>query len=123
MFTGLLFTGLKDVLRTFEEHGWKGTYTRGLWQIGNGGYDCWFELTYKGLPVARCIDGELESNVPWVDDNEKEKIFSKILEVYDHLKVREEKPDLESVINTCSEMSKNGNRDKTDKGTIDKDER
>lgn len=111
----MLFTGLKDVLRTFDEHGWKGSFTRGLWEIGNGGYDCWFELKYKGLPVASCVAGELACNVPWVDEVEKQKLFGKILEVYDHLKVREEKPDLESVIKTCSEISKNGNRDKTKK--------
>lgn len=84
----MLFTGLKDVLRTFDEHGWKGSFTRGLWEIGNGGYDCWFVLKYKGLPVAQCIAGELESNFSCVSDDEKEKMFSKILEVYDHLKVR-----------------------------------
>lgn len=212
----MLFTGLKDVLRTFDEHGWKGSFTRGLWVIGNGGYDCWFELTYKGLPVVRCIAGELEST-SWVSDEEKEKLFGKILEVYDNLKVRgddfleglvqeeadeetiamwfdallesvgkssveeltqkdlleeieevkgsisneriwekgydgdehvnphseniitlteyleelnalfdkvkEKEGSLDDVIKTCSEMSKNGNRDMPDKGGIDKDER
>lgn len=34
-----------------------------------------------------------------------------------------EKPDLESVIKSCSEMSKDVKRDITDKGTINKDER
>lgn len=82
----MLFAGLKDVLKTFDEHGWKGSFSRGPWKIANGGYDCWFELYYKGLPVARCIAGELESNVSWVNDVEKEKMFNKILEVYDHLK-------------------------------------
>lgn len=89
----MLYTGLKDVLRTFDEHGWKGSFTRGLWEIGNGGYDCWFELYYKGLPVAQCIAGELESNCAWVSDVEKEKLLGKILEVYDHLKVRNFKDD------------------------------
>lgn len=84
----VLLTGLKDVLKTFDEHGWKGSFKRELWEISNGGYDCWFELTYKGLVAARCIDGKLESNVPWFNDAEKEKIFNKILEVYDHLEVK-----------------------------------
>lgn len=105
----MLFSGLKDVLKTFDEHGWKGSFTRGFWEIGNGGYDCWFELKYKGLLAARCVAGEVESNVAWFDDDEKEKLVSKILEVYDHLKVREETPSLDNVIQTCEEMSKNNN--------------
>lgn len=78
------FSGLKDVLKTFDEHGWKGSFTRESWAIGNGGYDCWFELYYKGQPVASCIAGVLESN-SYLDVGEKEKILSKILEVYPHL--------------------------------------
>lgn len=78
------FSGLKDVLKTFDEHGWKGSFTRESWTIGNGGYDCWFELYYKGQPVASCIAGVLESN-SYIDVGEKEKLLSKILEVYPHL--------------------------------------
>lgn len=78
------FSCLKDVLKTFDEHGWKGSFTRESWTIGNGGYDCWFELYYEGQPVASCIAGELESN-SHIDVGEKEKLLSKILEVYSHL--------------------------------------
>lgn len=78
------FSGLKDVLKTFDEHGWKGSFTRESWTIGKGGYDCWFELYYKGQPVASCIAGVLESN-SYIDVGEKEKLLSKILEVYPHL--------------------------------------
>lgn len=78
------FSGLKDVLKTFDEHGWKGSFTRESWTIGNGGYDCWFELYYKGQPVASCLAGVLESN-SYLDVGEKEKLLSKILEVYPHL--------------------------------------
>lgn len=101
------FTGLKELLRTFDEHGWKGSFTRGLWEIGNGGYDCWFELYYKCLPVARCIAGELECNSPWVNDVEKEKMFNKILEVYDHLKTPDKKPALDNVIKSCAGKTTN----------------
>ncbi len=79
------FSGLKDVLRTFDEHGWKGSFTRGLWTIGNGGYDCWFELSYKGLPVVRCIDGVLESNFSYIESDDKENLITRILEAYPHL--------------------------------------
>ena len=78
------FSGLKDVLKTFDEHGWKGSFTREFWTIANGGYDCWFELYYKGQPVASCIAGVLESN-SYIDAGEKGKLLSKILEVYSHL--------------------------------------
>ena len=49
----LKFTGLKDVLKKFDENGWKGSFSRGAWQLGNGAYDCWFELYYQGQPVAK----------------------------------------------------------------------
>lgn len=100
----MLYTGLKDVLRTFDDHGWKGSFTRGNWRIANGGYDCWFELHYKGPLVARCIAGELEGDFPWVSDDEKEKLFGKILEIYDHLKVRDDRPGLDSVIDKYEMM-------------------
>lgn len=54
------FSGLKDVLKTFDEYGWKGSFTRESWTIGNGGYDCWFELYYKGQPVATLSPGCLK---------------------------------------------------------------
>ena len=41
------FSGLIDVLKTFDEHGWKGSFTRESWTIGNGGYDCWFDSREK----------------------------------------------------------------------------
>lgn len=78
------FSGLKDVLKAFDEHGWKGSFTRESCTIANGGYDCWFELYYKGQPVASCIAGVLESN-SYIDAGEKGKLLSKILEVYPHL--------------------------------------
>lgn len=121
----MTFTGLKDVLRTFDQHGWKGSFTRGLWRIANGGYDCWFELYYKELPVAQCIVGTLECNYTWVSDAEKEKMFDKILEVFDHLKVCE-KPSLYSLytkaVKRQNQQQMGINRD-LEKGVTDKGER
>lgn len=81
----LKFTGLKDVLKRFDENGWKGTFTQGDWQIGNGAYDCWFELYYRGEPVARCVAGELSCDFG-LDDKQKLVLAQKIVEVYDNLK-------------------------------------
>ena len=89
----LKFTGLNNVLKQFDNHGWKGSFSTGPWQIGNGGYDLWFELYYQGEPVARCIYGELESNFG-LEQSDKEELFSRILKVYDNLKIKEE-PELE----------------------------
>lgn len=77
--------GLKDVLQTFNDHGWEGSFSRGNWRIANGGYDLWFELYYKNQPVVQCVSGELSSNFG-LDASEKEMVFGKILEVYDDLK-------------------------------------
>ena len=30
---------LRLLLKTFEEHSWKGNYSLGKWKISNGGYD------------------------------------------------------------------------------------
>ena len=94
----MLFSGLKDLLRTFDEHGWKGSFKREFWTIGNGGYDCWFELYYKGIPVARCIDGVLEGNFNYVDAAEEEKLFSKVREVFPHLEFSSVKKSLNDQI-------------------------
>lgn len=79
------FTGLKDVLKTFDEHGWKGSFTRGLWEIGNGGYDCWFELYYDNQPVATCVAGIINCDFP-IAENDKDILLESILDVYVHLK-------------------------------------
>ena len=81
----LKFAGLKDVLKRFDENGWKGTFTHGDWQIANGAYDCWFELYYKGEPVARCVAGELSCDFD-LSDEQKLMLAQKIVGVYDNLK-------------------------------------
>ena len=81
------YSGLKSILKAFDEHRWIGTYSNGNWRISNGGYDLWFELYYLGIPVVQCIDGKLisTSNFTFPD---KERLFNEILEVYTHLKVK-----------------------------------
>lgn len=80
----LKFAGLKDLLKTFDEHSWKGSFSRGDWKIANGGYDLWFELYYGNQVVAQCVAGKLSCNfeIPLI---EKAKLYHKILEVFDHL--------------------------------------
>lgn len=46
--------------------------------------EMFFETEVAGQPVASCIAGVLESN-SYIDVGEKEKLLSKILEVYSHL--------------------------------------
>lgn len=82
------FAGLKSALKAFDVHGWKGSFSSGEWRIANGGYDLWFELYYSGQPVARCVDGELNSNFG-LAPRDKEMLIAKVLEVYDHLKVKQ----------------------------------
>ncbi len=81
----LKFSGLTDVLKRFDENGWKGSFTHGDWQIANGAYDCWFELYYKGEPVARCVAGELSCDFD-LDEGLKLMLAQKIVAVYDNLK-------------------------------------
>lgn len=49
---------LKSALATFRDNG---KYAkRGNWSIGNGGYDLWYEISYDGLPVIGCTNGDIE---------------------------------------------------------------
>ena len=82
------FTGLKNVLQKFDEHDWIGSFSSGNWEISYGGYDLWFELYYKNQPVMQCIDGKLLSDFG-LDDTNKLKLFNKVLEEYDHLKIND----------------------------------
>lgn len=80
----LKLSGLKNVLKKFDEHQWKGSFTNGNWRIANGGYDLWFELYYCNQPVVRCEGGVLSSSfdLPLI---EKAKLYHKILETFVHL--------------------------------------
>lgn len=83
----MCFAGLITLLRQFDKAGWKGAFRRGNWSIGNGGYDLWFELYYKGEPVAQCIAGTLSSEFG-LEDAEKENLLERIVEVYDNLTIQ-----------------------------------
>lgn len=84
---GMRLNGLKNVLKKFDEHGWKGSFDSGNWTIANGGYDLWFTVYYKGEPVADCIAGKLSSGYDNLDISEKTKLLKKIQSVYEHLKI------------------------------------
>ena len=75
-------------MKKFEEHDWRGSFSSGNWKITNGGYDLWFELYYKNQPVMQCIDGKLLSDFG-LDDENKLKLFNKVLEEYDCLKIND----------------------------------
>ena len=60
-----LYSGLKDVLKTFKANKYKGSYTRKLWSISNRNwndhnYD--FTIYYKGIPTINYKDGKLLNN-------------------------------------------------------------
>ena len=83
-------TGLVRILRRFDAFAWKGHARCGEWEIANGGYDCWFEVCYRGIPVIDCIAGNLSviatSGDPDTDAVIKEAI-SVIRAEYPHLKL------------------------------------
>ena len=81
--------GLKQLLVKFDEHGWKGSFSNRNWKIANGGYDLWFELYYNDQPVAQCINGKLSSYFG-LEKTDKNRLLSKILEVYEHLTLNSE---------------------------------
>lgn len=83
------FNDLKDVLNAFDDIGWKGTAGFGDWEIANGGYDLWFELSYQDEVVARCVDGEMSFHNR-MDANDKKELWGQIKEVYDHLRLEPE---------------------------------
>lgn len=35
----------------------------GKWTVANGGYDLWWCVSYDGLPVIECVDGEVQAIV------------------------------------------------------------
>lgn len=52
-----MLSGLKDVLRRFDENG---TFAKkGVWHIAKGGYDLWWELYYEGQPIIDCVYGKM----------------------------------------------------------------
>ena len=60
------FAGLKKAFNNFNTDG---RYTVcGNWSIASGGYDCWWEIYYKGYTVLQCINGKLEGGFRPFDD-------------------------------------------------------
>lgn len=51
--------GLRSILRAFDNTREKMIY-RASWSITEGGYDCFFELSYRRIPVIECIAGYLK---------------------------------------------------------------
>lgn len=52
-------TAFRSMLHRFDSAGWKGRNRSGDWEIANGGYDLWFEVYYRGIPVIQCIAGQV----------------------------------------------------------------
>ena len=49
----------KRKLKSFDENG---KYAkRGNWEIGRGGYDLWYEISYNGVPVIGCTAGKVNA--------------------------------------------------------------
>lgn len=80
------FTGLKNVLEEFDSHSWKGAFRSGDWEIANGGYDLWFEISYLDEVLVRCVDGEL-SFKNRLNGSVMKDLFDVITGVYDHLRL------------------------------------
>lgn len=52
------FRGLRTILRKFDENG---RYAKaGAWEIGNGGYDLYWEISHDGIPIIDCVSGTIE---------------------------------------------------------------
>lgn len=80
------FTGLMNVLEEFDSHSWKGDFLSGDWEIANGGYDLWFEISYLDEVLVRCVDGEL-SFKNRLNGSVMKELSDVITGVYDHLRV------------------------------------
>jgi hypothetical protein len=46
---------LRALVRKFYD-GCGNSYKNGDWQIGSGGYDCWFDIYLNGVEFIRCMD-------------------------------------------------------------------
>lgn len=57
---------LRKALITFDSNGRYSS--RGSWSVARGGYDLWFEICHKDIPVVHCVDGELENCCLSTDD-------------------------------------------------------
>ena len=71
--------GLKNVLLKYNDNGKiaKGKH----WEIGKGGYDLWWEISYDGFPIIGCVCGEIE-NYGHLNYGKFKKICNIIFECY-----------------------------------------
>lgn len=81
------FTGFEKMLRDFDENG-KYAECKNF-SIALGGYDKWFEISYKGQPVCDCVNGDIQ--VWGVPDSIKTIIEDKLYIWDDKLKFEEDK--------------------------------
>ncbi len=59
----------KQMLKTFDNNG---KYAkRGNWEIGRGGYDLWYEISYNKVPVIGCTDGKVSAYQKGYEDYAK----------------------------------------------------
>jgi len=68
------FVGFEEMLRDFDENG-KYAECKNF-SIALGGYDKWFEISYKGQPVCDCVDGDIQ--IWGVSDSTKTIIEDKL---------------------------------------------
>lgn len=81
------FAGFEKMLRDFDENG-KYAECKNF-SITLGGYDKWFEISYKGQPVCDCVDGDIQ--VWGVPDSIKTIMEEKLYIWDDKLKFEEDK--------------------------------
>lgn len=72
------FRGLRAALRRYENTKGSSAEDRNhRWEVKTGGYDCWWEVYYGGVPVAQCIAGRMENvQLAAGDFEELERIVS-----------------------------------------------
>lgn len=59
----------KQMLKTFDNNG---KYAkRGNWEIGRGGYDLWYEISYNKVPVIGCTSGKVSAYQKGYEDYAK----------------------------------------------------
>lgn len=75
------------MLRDFDENGKYAECKE--FSIALGGYDKWFEISYKGQPVCDCVDGDIQ--VWGVPDITRNIIENKLYNWDNKLKFEEDK--------------------------------
>lgn len=81
------FTSFDKMLRDFDENGKYAECKE--FSIALGGYDKWFEISYKGQPVCDCVDGDIQ--VWGVPDITRNIIENKLYNWDNKLKFEEDK--------------------------------